>query len=279
MTTVALCSAKGSPGVSTLACVIGAVWPGSRRVVVAECDPSGNDLAARFDLSPLIGMTSLIISGKRSSGVTWDAHVQRLRGGLEILVGPTNPDGARSLDRELGAAGETPLSLQADVVLDCGRLDPGASGQQAVIRSADHVVLLVRPDGAGIAHARAATAPMLEWEDRSPKPWFVTVGPTPFDDGDIDRAIGVPRLGSVPLEPTAAAMACGFPGRSRTLARSSLVQVARRVVARLALEGGSLTPDSPPSVIQVPTGVQAAESPPERSERTEHADVPSMVGE
>ncbi len=52
VTLIAVCSGKGSPGVSTLACVAGAVWPPDRRIVIAECDPSGNDLAARFGMSP-----------------------------------------------------------------------------------------------------------------------------------------------------------------------------------------------------------------------------------
>src|ERR1019366_10538581 len=55
VTRLTLCSAKGAPGVTTLACVLGAVWPTHRAVVVAECDPSGGDLAGRFALSTRTG--------------------------------------------------------------------------------------------------------------------------------------------------------------------------------------------------------------------------------
>jgi hypothetical protein len=230
MTTIAVCSAKGSPGVSTLACLLGAVWPQPRRVVVAECDPSGNDIAARFGLSPLVGMTSLILSTRRDQGAPFESQVQVLPGGLEVLVGPVSPDGAHRLDRELHDAGVAiSFSVPADLIVDCGRLDPFAIGQRAVIGVADHVVLLVRPDGAGIAHARAAVASLGELRGGARQSWFVEVGPSPFDDCDIARVIGVSKAGSLPLDHVAAAMVCGCPGPPRMLARSGLVHATRRI--------------------------------------------------
>lgn len=238
MTTIAVCSAKGSPGVSTLACILGAVWPEHRRVVVAECDPSGNDIAARFGLSPLVGMTSLILSTRRAQDAPFESHVQFLSGGLEVLIGPLSPEGARSLDRELAAVGiAATFSVSVDLIVDCGRLDPSSLGQRALILSADHVILLVRPDGAGIAHARAAVSSLTESNDRERSHWFVEVGPTPFDECDVAGVIGVPRAGTVPLDPVAASMVCGFPGRPRVLARSGLVYAARRIANLLAEPG------------------------------------------
>ena len=70
VTIISVCSAKGSPGVTTLACALGAVWPAERRVMVAECDPSGGDIAARFGLSAKRGMTSLILEARRSVSMT-----------------------------------------------------------------------------------------------------------------------------------------------------------------------------------------------------------------
>ena len=57
MSMVALASAKGAPGVTTTAVALGAVWP--RRVLVAECDPAGGDLAARFRLPPEPNLVAL----------------------------------------------------------------------------------------------------------------------------------------------------------------------------------------------------------------------------
>ena len=46
MSLVALAADKGSPGVTTAAVALAAVWP--RPALVAECDPSGGDLAMRL---------------------------------------------------------------------------------------------------------------------------------------------------------------------------------------------------------------------------------------
>ena len=43
---VSVCSDKGSPGVTTLATVLGLVWPGRRAVV--EADTAGSDLSFRL---------------------------------------------------------------------------------------------------------------------------------------------------------------------------------------------------------------------------------------
>ena len=43
---VTVCADKGSPGVTTLATVLGLVWPGPR--VVVEADTAGSDLSFRL---------------------------------------------------------------------------------------------------------------------------------------------------------------------------------------------------------------------------------------
>ncbi len=104
VTTVSICSAKGSPGVSTLACAMGAVWPVERRIIVAECDPSGGDLAARFNLSAKRGMSSLVLEARRSPAAMMldlQPHLQTVPGGLELLAGPTGAGASKTVDTEL----------------------------------------------------------------------------------------------------------------------------------------------------------------------------------
>ena len=51
MTVVALTSAKGSPGVTTTALGLATAWPSvhpNRRVLLAEVDPAGGDIAAGY---------------------------------------------------------------------------------------------------------------------------------------------------------------------------------------------------------------------------------------
>src|ERR1043165_5200716 len=98
---IVLAADKGAPGVTTAATALGAVWP--RPVLLAECDPSGGDLADRLPgadgrLSPSRGLLSLGAVARR--GLHPDQiyeHTQRLVGGLDVLAGLTNGEQASGL--------------------------------------------------------------------------------------------------------------------------------------------------------------------------------------
>jgi MinD-like ATPase involved in chromosome partitioning or flagellar assembly len=233
---VAFCSGKGSPGVSTLASVVGAVWPRDRQIVIAECDPSGNDLAARFGLSPRLGMTSLVLAHRRTSFgesmSTLDAHVQALPGGLEVLVGPVTPDASSSLDRELGAVVPTIFPEGSDILVDCGRILSGAGGQRGLLKVADHVVVVTRPDAAALAHAQW-TLDLVRNLATTGTCSVAVVGPSPFRVAEIEHALQVRVLGPVPFDGKSAAMACGSPGKTHRFTKSGLVASARNLVDRI----------------------------------------------
>lgn len=233
MTRVVLCSAKGSPGVTTLSCVLGAVWPAARGVVVAECDPSGGDLAGRFGLSTRIGMTSLVMTERQGGlGATdYRAHVQQLPGGLDVLVGPPGPDSASALDRELGVTTSDMSRFDCDVLADCGQLLPGAVGQEKMIRAADHVILVVHPDVAGVAHARWATTRISALSPSVAS--VVLMGAGVFTTAEVAEELNITVVGVVPFDPGAARMASGSPGTTRRFVRSGLVAFAREMAAFL----------------------------------------------
>jgi MinD-like ATPase involved in chromosome partitioning or flagellar assembly len=233
MTLVTLCSAKGSPGVTTLACVLGAVWPAGRAVVVAECDPSGGDLAGRFGLSSRLGMTSLVLTERQGAGEVPDyrAHTQQLPGGLDVLVAPTGADSATALDRELGISSSDLVAGGCDLVADCGRLLPGSMGQARMIRAADRALLVVRPDVAGIAHARWAIGRIGELSPAGAA--VVTMGAGTFAPAEVSEELGLDVLGAIPVDPRAAMMACGVAGTARAFVRSDLVAFARELLVAL----------------------------------------------
>jgi len=236
MTLIALCSGKGSPGVSTLACVLGAVWRHDRRIVVAECDPSGNDLAARFGLSPRSGMTSLALAYRRPEGsdATFDHHLQSLPGGLEVLVGPVTPEAAGSLDREVASVGTGMFPHEIDVLIDCGRVLSGSLGQQEIFKEADHVIMVTRPDAAALAHA-SWTLDILRSLTRGATS-FVVMGPIQFTASEMEQVFRARLLGAIPHDEKSASVACGRPGRPRRFARSDLVTSARNLADQLLCE-------------------------------------------
>ena len=92
MALIAIAADKGSPGVTTSALALAAVWP--RRVLLAETDPAGGDLVYRSraahggTLDPNSGMLSLAATARRGLAAEqlWD-HAQPLTGGLDVLVG------------------------------------------------------------------------------------------------------------------------------------------------------------------------------------------------
>ena len=149
MALIAIAADKGAPGVTTAAVALAAVWP--RPVLLAECDPAGGDLIYRLPaasgsrLDPRRGLLSLAISARRGGhpGQVWE-HAQKLRGGLDVLVGVANAEQGAGLDLMWEQVGAALAALpEADVIADCGRL--GADGRAYdLLARADAVILVTR---------------------------------------------------------------------------------------------------------------------------------------
>ncbi len=204
--------------------------------MVAECDPSGGDLAGRFSLSVRRGMTSLVLADRQSASCQLDyrAHTQSLPGGLDVLVAPAGADSAAALDHELGRLPSDLISAPCDLIVDCGRLLSGAVGQEKMIREADRVLLLVRPDVTGIAHAQWAAERLGQLSNLRVS--AVLVGSGAFRPEELGTELGIKVIGTVAFDPPAAHIACGEPGSSKAFIRSPLVASAREIVRLLLLE-------------------------------------------
>lgn len=148
---VGLASAKGAPGVTTLALTLGLVWPSP--VVVGELDPAGGDLAARLPLATSGGLAKLA-TGRHT--VTWDAlaeQLQRVTAACSLLIGPANAVLSRAAVGVL-AAGLPAEARSAGVagLWDLGRLDAG-SPAWAAAAECDLVAVVTRPTAGDVAHA------------------------------------------------------------------------------------------------------------------------------
>lgn len=227
MSLTALCSASGAPGCTTLACLLGAVWPLGDAVVVAECDPNGGAVAARFDLDTQVGMTSFVLANRHTdTAVPVEPHLQRLPGGLEVLVGAAGPEAARLVDAETPGMAAL-AALPCHVVADCGRVLHTAPGQHWLLARADVVIVVASDDRASVANAAAMTA---RWRDAVTGRLGVAV--LARRGGEARRAADALDLElavTVPVDPSAAAIVRGEPGRQRRLLRSALVGAATRL--------------------------------------------------
>ncbi|MHB1713018.1 MAG: hypothetical protein ACYCV7_16780 [Acidimicrobiales bacterium] len=239
MTLAAFISVKGSPGVTTLACLVGATWPAGRRVVVAECDPSGGDLAARFSLSGKTGWLSLTALSRRDeAGVSVEPHLQQLPGGLEVLVG--FPGGA-------AAGGGQPARQvaervlwhfardgEADVILDLGRLSCHEREPSPWLSLASTVCIVLRSDAASILHVQERSGPLQERCGNEAS--LVVVGSGPYSSAEIERFTEMRVAAEIPDDPVAAGVVTMGRGSERRLARSGLAASARRL-AHLLVAG------------------------------------------
>ena len=228
MSLFCLCSAHGSPGVSTTALALAGVWPEGRRCLLVEADPFGGVMAARFGLKDTPGLASLASVARRGldTEMVW-RHAQQLPGGLPILVGPPSAEQAHAVLRDLASvfadwcAGEG----HVDVLVDCGRIAPGSPVLEVMVQ-AEKVLVLTRPRADQL---RPAAHQLRTLNASAIRAALVLVGDTPYGQGEVASALEVDVAGMVALDAQAAEALTGGAW-SGDLRRSLLV----RSVASLA---------------------------------------------
>ena len=233
MTTVAIASIKGAPGVTTLSCLLAATWPDRDRVFVAECDPSGGDLAARFSLSSRHGWVTLAASIRRQGlGGSLAEHLQVIPGGLRILVGSREHEGTSPRLAQMFAS--DPLRFSDgpwDVIVDLGRLLPDSAGQAAWLQVADTILIVLRPDIASTLHINGYADGRLGGIRDQVQ--LVTMGPGyPVDE--IERFVSLPVVAQLPWDTKVAQQLAGQRSASHHLRRSSLIGRAARLASLCA---------------------------------------------
>jgi hypothetical protein len=255
MSLIALVSAKGSPGVTVATLALASIWP--RRVLVAECDPAGGDLAARWGLPARPSLLTLAAAARRrlDPDEVWrhtqvmpgpEGTARSARGGLgawdrdepgrvSALLGPVEAEQAAVLGRLWTVLGPAFAALPGvDVLADCGRLAPGAPTAE-LLAQADMTLLVARPGPDGIAHARARLQALAADGVRA---GLVLIGDKPHRPAEVREALessGV-RLAMLTVladDPQAAAMLAGEPGSPRRLASSLLIRSARSLAGVL----------------------------------------------
>jgi hypothetical protein len=257
---VAVCSLKGSPGVTTFCVALAVHWPAQARCLLLECDPSGGDLATRFSLASSPGLVSLAAAARRGSEpeMLWQ-QTQELPVGLSVVAAPPGADQALAALAALApnssasvsvlrmAAGATDMT----VIADCGRVDP-TSAALPVVQSADAMVLLTRARADDLAHVVTRLTAVSRW---SPRPALLLVGDG-YSTAEVSRELNVPIFGRVPEDGPGAAVLRGHRHSQGRLSRSPLGRaagnVARTLLANLTAPPSpqhSSTPASRPAFV------------------------------
>ncbi len=244
---IAVAAGKGAPGVTTTAVALAAVWP--RPVLVAECDPAGGDIVYRLPgaggdrLDPRRGLLSLAVAARRDlqPAELW-THAQKLRGGLDVLLGVTTAEQGAGLEPLWGAVGRLLSGLpQADVIADCGRL--GADGTYYdLLAHAAAVVLITRPSLGEVVRLRdraAAVAHAVRQRGGAARVGVLVVADHrgfSRELAQVSQVLGrdsaVRVLGGIAFEPRSAELLRGeWGGR---LDKSLLIRTAREIAGQLA---------------------------------------------
>ena len=232
MTVIAVCSAKHSPGATTLALALVTAWASKTAradtpPVLVEADPSGGDLAARLGLGADPGLVSMAAAARHpSSDIDLIGHAQPLPCGGMAILGPSNPDQAEAAVAALASRLSSGLGKLGCGVIDCGRWGRGSAASDAM-RGADLTLVVVRPDVAGIAHARERIDTLRAAADR--RLGVVLVGERPYGVQSVMDTLGHSMVMTVSVDRDGAQMLLGR-ARARSAWRSQLVRSARSVL-------------------------------------------------
>jgi MinD-like ATPase involved in chromosome partitioning or flagellar assembly len=273
MGTIAFASAKGSPGVTTTVAALAATWPDDRDLHVVELDPSGGDLVVRFDLGLEPGLVTLAAAGRRDLGPDlFVSHTQVLpsdAGGDDrpvrrVLPAPVAADQAGAALTALRTGLSRVLrSLEGDVLIDCGRLDPTSPSVDAATE-ADLLVMVARPIVAEVHHLAARLSSL-----RPRALSLLLIGDRPYSVSEVAGAVGATPLGTLPVDGRAASvLTVGHPKALKVLRRSRLLRDARAVADGLAEWLGAPAAATPSPMVAPPPAPPPPPPPPERAAST-----------
>jgi len=190
---IAVTSGKGAPGKTMLAIAIAAALGDTGcSVALVDADLRGGNVAPYLGLDPRRGLVGLAVAGG-----PLDARLatELQEGpGCMVLAGVERPELAAGLTPELITGAVTRLRARYDrVVMDLG-WPPEASG----LLAADHALLVTAPDLVSLWNARLALRSLGE-DDRGRRSLVVNrrEGREHYDGHEIERALGLPVLGTV----------------------------------------------------------------------------------
>ncbi|WP_320067344.1 ParA family protein [Micromonospora sp. RTGN7] len=236
MAIIALVSAKGSPGVTTSALACALTW--HRRLVLAECDPSGGSILAGYLGGALDGPRGIgeLAVGELRDGSLESAFWSQLvdldapRRERLLLPGVVDPAQAGSVTPLWQRFADFFVDLERgeppyDVLVDCGRLQV-AGPPWPILRAAAVVLLVTRAKLPDLSAARS----MIRAIERDLTEHRVPPGTLrllPIGDGhgngEISKALRLPVIARLPQDPrTAAALTLGGTVRAgRPLMRAA----------------------------------------------------------
>ncbi|MDQ3733474.1 MAG: hypothetical protein M3400_05650 [Actinomycetota bacterium] len=238
---IALCSAKGSPGVTTSALALAWGWP--RRMVLAECDPAGGDILAGYGQGQARlgsqGLTDLMVAARNGSAELelW-THLVSLDPQRKsfVLPGLSEPRSAGVIDwpRLVSLL----VGSGADILADCGRLR-AENVPRPVLWAADLVLLVCRARLRSVRAAQTAAVDLAsELASRGTGAdalGVVLVDPgTPFTVSEVEQALRLPVVATLPGDERSAAVFSDGAPAARTFTAAPLVKAGQHAAEQIS---------------------------------------------
>jgi hypothetical protein len=235
MTIVAVCEAGGTAASTTTSLLLAAMLPRSYPAFVAECDPSGGDIAAWAQLPTEPGWTSAVSGTDRNWSAIID-HAQEMPSGLRVMTAPARPSRARAAVIEAASGFGALVSTMPDAVMiaDCGRVELDAPSWAR----AAHLTLLLLRQNTASAQATVArvdrTIEALEVLRSSCRQvGVVLIGGSPYPAGEVATVLGVELFGVLPEDAVGAGLVCGGWTVGKRASRSPLAKAAAGLGSRV----------------------------------------------
>lgn len=235
---VSLCSAKGSPGVTTSALALTLAWP--RRVLLVEADVTAGSAVLAGHLEGrrthdrgLLGLAlALRRTGDLSEEALWEQTLD-LGDGRSLMPGLSDPVQATQLATVWEAlADRLPLLSDVDVLIDLGRL--GTTFEATCLIETSDVVAAVCRCALPDTYALTRRLPSLLRRARPGATRLLTIGPRdPYPPREIARKLGLPLLHEFPEDPAMAAFLSHGRGTPRRRSASPLLTAAAVLAAEL----------------------------------------------
>ena len=226
---LALGSIKGSPGVTTSALALAVASADGLEAIVAELDPGGGDIAARFNRPFEPGLLSLAAAARRpGEQVRLADHAQQILGDVRVLIGPAAGERADAAMRLLSerAVWREFLTGETLVLADCGRLD-GRATTLAIVEASTALVVVCRRILSELQHVHAR----VPWLRRvAERVGIVLIGEGPYTETEVAESLEIDVLGTLPVDTNAARILRGEPGSQRALTRLPLLRSATMLI-------------------------------------------------
>lgn len=248
MTVIAVTGGKAGPGATTAALALGLSWPGP--VLLVDADTCGGDmvpgmLPGRVDAEH--GLLSWLVATRRNTVLEaaqmLAQHVVSLPEAPAVWLmpgiqhcGQSQPLASGGWERLARVLEREPTAAGRDVIVDTGRLSSGACWP--VLAVADQVLLVVRPTARSVQGARGAADQLREHLGDLAFVRLLICGAGEYSAKDIGEQLGVPVVGVLPPDRSAAAVLTeGAAAGMRPLKRSRLLRSAASLAAELVAAG------------------------------------------